>query len=127
MRISDWSSDVCSSDLINRYKPNQDFVQTGAGLIVRIQFAEQIVWIDKRVQSVEMARQQVLSTDQLRLQVDAFARYRVVDPLRMYITAGSESRVSDDLRPILGSSLRNELGKRSSHHRLRPEHGQGLQ
>src|SRR3546814_10195240 len=67
--------------------------------IVRIPFAEQIVWIDKRVQSVEMERQQVLSTDQLRLQVDAFARYRVVDPLRMYITAGSESRVSDELRP----------------------------
>src|SRR3546814_1310795 len=104
MRISDWSSDVCSSDLINRYKPNQDFGQTGAGLIVRIPFAEQNVWIDKRVQSVEMERQQVLSTDQLRLQVDAFARYRVVDPLRMYITAGHESRVSAELRPILGRS-----------------------
>ncbi|HEY9578776.1 MAG TPA: protease modulator HflC [Rhizorhapis sp.] len=109
--------------IINRYKPNQDFGQTGAGLIVRIPFAEQIVWIDKRVQSVEMERQQVLSTDQLRLQVDAFARYRVVDPLRMYITAGSESRVSDELRPILGSALRNELGKRSFSALLSPERG----
>src|SRR3546814_12718660 len=49
--------------IINRYKPNQDFGQTGAGLIVRIPFAEQIVWIDKSVQSVEMDRTQVLSTD----------------------------------------------------------------
>ena len=96
--------------IVNRFKTNEDFGNTGAGLIARIPYAEQIVWIDKRVLSVQMERQQVLSTDQLRLQVDAFARYRIVDPLRMYITAGSESRVSDELRPILGSALRNELG-----------------
>src|SRR3546814_3884196 len=72
---------------------------------------------------LEMERQQVLSTDQLRVRVDAFARYRVVDPLRMYITAGSESRVSDELRPILGSALRNELGKRSFSALLSPERG----
>ncbi|MBB4641195.1 protease modulator HflC [Rhizorhapis suberifaciens] len=110
--------------IVNRYKPNEDFGQTGAGLIARLPFAEQIVWIDKRVLSVEMERQQVLSTDQLRLQVDAFARYRIVNPLRMYITAGSESRVSDELRPILGSALRNELGKRPFAALLSPERGQ---
>ncbi|MBK5265269.1 MAG: protease modulator HflC [Alphaproteobacteria bacterium] len=109
--------------IVNRYKPNQDFGNTGAGLIARIPFAEQIVWIDKRVLSVEMERQQVLSTDQLRLQVDAFARYRIINPLRMYITAGSEGRVSDELRPILGSALRNELGKRPFAALLSPERG----
>src|SRR3546814_16808580 len=41
----------------------------------------------------------------------------------MYITAGSESRVSDELRPILGSALRNELGKRSFSALLSPERG----
>jgi len=110
--------------IVNRFKTNEDFGNTGAGLIARIPFAEQIVWIDKRVLSVQMERQQVLSTDQLRLQVDAFARYRIVDPLRMYITAGSESRVSDELRPILGSALRNELGKRPFAALLSPERGQ---
>ncbi len=93
--------------IINRYRPNEDFGKTGAGVILRVPFFDQIVWIDKRVLSVEMERQQVLSTDQLRLQVDAFARYRIVDPLRMYISAGSEEKVSDALRPILGSALRN--------------------
>jgi membrane protease subunit HflC len=69
-----------------------------------------------------MERQQVLSTDQLRLEVDAFARYRIVDPLRMYITArGSEDRVEAALRPILGSQLRNELGKRPFASLLSPE------
>ncbi|RVT41705.1 protease modulator HflC [Sphingobium algorifonticola] len=113
--------------IVNRYRPNEQFGYTGAGVILRIPFAEQIVWIDKRVLSVEMERQQVLSTDQLRLQVDAFARYRIVDPLRMYISAGSEDRVSEALRPILGSALRNELGKRPFAALLSPERGQVMQ
>jgi membrane protease subunit HflC len=110
--------------VINRYHPNEEFGRTGAGLIARWPFMDKIVWIDKRILSVDMERQQVLSTDQLRLQVDAFARYRIVDPLRMYISAGSEDRVSDQLRPILGSSLRNELGKRPFAALLSPERGQ---
>ncbi|ETI62163.1 membrane protease subunit HflC [Sphingobium sp. C100] len=110
--------------IVNRYRANESFGKTGAGLILRMPFVDQIVWIDKRVLSVEMERQQVLSTDQLRLQVDAFARYRIVDPLRMYIAAGSEERLSDALRPILGSALRNELGKRPFAALLSPERGQ---
>ena len=90
------------------------------GLIARMPFMEEIVWIDKRILSVEMDRQQVLSTDQLRLQVDAFARYRIVDPLRMYISARTEERVSDQLKPILGSALRNELGKRAVRRAAQP-------
>lgn len=109
--------------VVNPYKRGETFGRTGAGLNVRIPFTDQIVWIDKRIQSVEMDRQQVISTDQLRLQVDAFARYRVVDPLRMYISAGTEDRVSEALQPILGSSLRNELGKRPFAALLSPERG----
>jgi membrane protease subunit HflC len=110
--------------IVNRFEPNQEFGGTGAGLVARWPFIDQIVWIDKRILSVEMDRQQVLSTDQLRLQVDAFARYRIVDPLRMYISARSEDRVSEQLRPILGSALRNELGKRPFAALLSPERGQ---
>ncbi|QUT05989.1 protease modulator HflC [Sphingobium phenoxybenzoativorans] len=113
--------------IVNRYRPNEAFGATGAGIIARLPFAEQIVWIDKRVLAVEMERQQVLSTDQLRLQVDAFARYRIVDPLRMYISAGSEDRVSDALKPILGSALRNELGKRPFAALLSPERGRVME
>ena len=72
---------------------------------------EQIVWIDKRVLDVDMQPQQVLSTDQRRLEVSAFARYRIVDPLLMYIRARSEEQLQAQLRPILGSEVRNELGK----------------
>ena len=110
--------------IVNRYQTGQDFGQTGAGLISKIPFAEQLVWIDKRILDVEMEQQQVLSTDQLRLQVDAFARFRITDPLRMFIAAGNEARVADELRPILGSALRNELGKRPFAALLSPERGQ---
>ncbi|TMJ18419.1 MAG: protease modulator HflC [Alphaproteobacteria bacterium] len=110
--------------ILNRYRPNEDFGQTGAGLAVRMPFVDRIVWIDKRIQSLEMENQQVISSDQLRLQVDAFARYRIVDPLRMYMSARTEARVSEQLQPILGSALRNELGRRPFAALLSPERGQ---
>ena len=110
--------------IINRYQSDIPFGKTGAGLLWKIPFIEQVVWIDKRIRDVEMEQQQVLSTDQLRLQVDAFARFRITDPLRMYIAAGSEERVSEELRPILGSALRNELGQRPFAALLSPERGE---
>jgi membrane protease subunit HflC len=107
--------------IINSYDPARPFGTVGAGIAWRIPIAENVVWLDKRVRDIDMERQQVLSTDQLRLEVDAFARYRVVDPLRMYIAARTEDRVESALRPILGSQLRNELGKRPFGSLLSPE------
>jgi len=109
---------------LNKYRHGEPFGQTGAGLAARIPFVEQIHWIDKRIQSISMENQQVLSTDQRRLGVDAFARYRIVDPLRMYISARTEENVSNQLRPILASALRNELGRRPFAALLSPERGQ---
>lgn len=98
--------------LVRFGKPDRILGATQAGINWRIPFVDTTVWVDKRVRPVDMERQQVLSTDQRRLEVDAFARYRIVDPLQMYIAARSEDRLSQALRPILGSELRNELGKR---------------
>ena len=97
--------------ILNRYEAGRPIGAAGAGISYRIPMAEQIVWIDKRVQDVDMQRQQVLSTDQRRLEVDAFARYRIVDPLLMYIRARNEDQLREQLRPILGSEVRNELGR----------------
>ena len=97
--------------IYNEYQPGRPIGAAGAGINYRIPFMEQLVWIDKRVLDVDMQTQQVLSTDQRRLQVDAFARYRIVNPLLMYIRARSEEQLKEQLRPILGSEVRNELGK----------------
>jgi len=102
-------------------KPDRILGATQAGINFRVPLFEQIVWIDKRVQSVDMDRQQVLSTDQRRLEVDAFARYRIVNPLLMYIRAGDEERLRKALVPILGSEIRNELGKQPFAALLSPE------
>jgi membrane protease subunit HflC len=73
------------------------------------------------VQDVDMQRQQVISTDQRRLEVDAFARYRIVDPQLMYVRAGTEKQLTEQLRPILGSEVRNELGRIEFASLLTPE------
>ncbi|MCL6729853.1 protease modulator HflC [Sphingomonas hankyongi] len=107
--------------ILNRYEAGRPIGAQGAGISWRLPFAEQMVWIDKRVQDVDMQRQQVLSTDQRRLEVDAFARYRIVDPLLMYIRARNEQQLRDQLRPILGSEVRNELGRIEFASLLTPE------
>lgn len=110
--------------IVNAWQPNQVFGQSGAGLIARIPFVDKIVWIDKRVQDLELDNTPVLSTDQTRLEVDAYARYRIVNPRQMRNAVGGEDRIPDQLRPILGSALRNELGKRRFVELLSPERGQ---
>ena len=107
--------------ILNQYRANQPLGSAGAGLNWRIPFVDNLVWVDKRVLDVDMERRQVTSTDQQRLEVDAFARYRIVDPLRMYIRARSVDGLQGALVPNLGSELRNELGKRPFASLLSPE------
>src|SRR5205814_5778919 len=52
--------------ILNQYEPGRPIGAAGAGISWRIPIAEQVVWIDKRVQDVDMQRQQVISTDQRR-------------------------------------------------------------
>ncbi len=107
--------------VLNRFEEGRPIGAAGAGISWRLPFAEEVVWIDKRIQNVDMQRQQVLSTDQRRLEVDAFARYRIVNPVLMYVRARTEQQLTEQLRPILGSEVRNELGKVSFASLLTPE------
>jgi membrane protease subunit HflC len=113
--------------VVNRFRPDTDFGKTGAGLTWRIPFFEQVITVDKRVLDVSMERQQVTSADQQRLEVDAFARFRVIDPVKMYQTAGTVDRVAEQLQPILNSVLRQELGKRTFASLLTAERGQAME
>ena len=107
--------------VLNQYQANRPIGAAGAGISFRIPFVDDLVWIDKRVQDVDMAPQQVLSTDQRRLQVDAFARYRIVNPLLMYISSTTVENLQGQLRTILGSEVRNELAKQPFAALLSPE------
>ena len=113
---------------VNRYKPGETLGSTGAGLMARVPFFDSVVWLDKRVLDVDLDDLAVLSTDQRPLQVDAYARFRIVDPLRALqavgLASGAEDRVTSALVQLFGSALRNELGKRDFSVLLSPERGQ---
>ena len=114
--------------VVNRWRANEQFGSTGAGVIARVPMMDRLVWVDKRVLDVDLDNTPVISTDQLRLEVDAYARFRIVDPLKAVVSTGSasntEQRVIDALQPLFGSALRNELGKRQFAALLSPERGQ---
>lgn len=107
--------------ILNQFRAGEPLGADGAGINWKLPFFDTVVWIDKRVLDVDMERRQVTSTDQQRLDVDAFARYRIIDPLRMYIRARSVEGLQSALVPNLGSELRNELGKRPFASLLSPE------
>jgi membrane protease subunit HflC len=81
------------------------------GLEFKIPFVDSVVYIDKRILDVENPAQEVIASDQKRLVVDAFARYRVSDPLRFYQTLGSVERANSQLTTLLNSALRRVLGE----------------
>ena len=112
--------------VINRFRPNTEFGSTGAGLTWRVPFLERLVRIDRRILSVDMQPQEVLSTDQLRLEVDAYARFRIIDPVKMVRTAGTTERVKEQIQPILTSVLRQELGKRTFQSLLNADRGAAM-
>lgn len=113
---------------VNVWHAGEVFGSTGAGLIARVPFVDKLVWVNKRVLDVDYDNQQVLSSDQLRLEVDAYARFRIIDPLKAVnatgSTASTEIRVTEALQPLLGTSIRNELGKQSFAILLTPERDQ---
>ncbi len=107
--------------IVNAYDAKAKFGDTDAGLVVKVPFLENVVYIDKRVLDLDMPQQTVLSTDQRLLVVDAFARFRIIDPQRMYQTVGTEENVKEALARILASRLRNELGRQPFAALLSPE------
>lgn len=107
--------------IVNEYDAKAAYGTSGAGLVAKVPFIEDVIFVDKRIINLDMPEQQVLSTDQRQLVVDAFARFRVVDPLRMVQTVGTVQSTTDALARILGSRLRNELGKQPFAALLSPE------
>lgn len=81
-----------------------------AGLHFKLPLIQNAIYIDKRVLDFDAPAEEVILGDQKRLVVDAFARYRIVDPLRFYQTVGSEAVLRGRIDTILDASLRKVLG-----------------
>lgn len=112
--------------IFNMFRPDQPYGQTGAGLQLRIPFVEQVQLVDRRVLDLDMERTQVLSNDQQRLQVDAYARYRIIDPVKLVERAGNERQLESQLLPILTSVVRQELGRRPFSALINAERGTAM-
>jgi membrane protease subunit HflC len=112
--------------IFNMFRPDVPYGQTGAGVHFRIPFIEQVQMIDRRVLDLDMERTQVLSNDQQRLQVDAYARYRIIDPVKLVEKAGNERQLEAQLLPILTSVLRQELGRRPFSALINAERGTAM-
>ena len=86
---------------------------TTPGLQVKIPFIQNVVFLDRRILSLDPAPEEVIASDQKRLIVDAFARFKIVDPLKFYISVGNERVARSRLATIINSRLRSVLGKQS--------------
>ena len=86
-------------------------VITEPGLNFKAPFIDTIITIDKRILDLENPAQEVIASDQKRLVVDAFARYRIKDALRFYQSIGSIQAANIQLTTLLNASLRRVLGE----------------
>jgi membrane protease subunit HflC len=80
------------------------------GLHLKRPLLENVIYIDKRVLDFEPPAEEVTASDAKRLVVDAFARFRIVDPLAFYRTLGSEQAARSRLGSTISGSLRRVLG-----------------
>ena len=83
------------------------------GLQVKIPFIQNVVFIDRRILSLDPAPEEVIASDQKRLIVDAYARFKIVDPLKFYVSVGDERVARSRLATIINSRLRSVLGTQS--------------
>ena len=110
----------------NQFDPDEPFGQTGAGLVARIPVLERVQMVDRRILDLDMEGETVLSNDQQRLEVNAYARFRIFDPVLFVERAGTEDQLRNQLEPILTSVLRQELGRRTFASLLTPERGNAM-
>ena len=84
------------------------------GLKMKVPFVENVVMFDKRNLAIEAAQEEITASDQQRLVVDAFVRYRISQPLLYYRTLRDEQTASDRIERLVNSSLRQVLGTATS-------------
>lgn len=88
--------------------------QTGEekpGLYFKWPFMENVLLFDKRVLDLDLPVQALLTADRQNLEVDAFVRYRIIDPLRFYQSVGNLGLANQRLSSFANASLRNVLAR----------------
>ena len=105
---------------------NPKKVITTAGLQWKIPFVQNVVFLDRRILSLDPTPEEVIASDQKRLIVDAYSRFKIIDPLKFYISLGNEMVARSRLATIINSRIRNVLGKQSLATLLSEERGRQM-
>ena len=81
------------------------------GLYAKMPFLQEVLVFDRRLLDFDAPAEEVIASDQKRLVVDAFSRYRITDPLKYYQTVGDERLLRPRLAAIINSNIRRVLGQ----------------
>jgi membrane protease subunit HflC len=84
------------------------------GLKIKAPFVENVVKLGKLNLALESDEEEIIASDQERLVVDAFLRYRISDPLQYFRSLRNEQTAADRLERLMNSSLREVLGSAPS-------------
>ena len=84
------------------------------GLKFKLPFIQNVVYIDKRILGFDAPSEEIIASDQRRLVVDSFARFRITNPLRFYQTVNNEAGVRSRLGTVMNSALRRVLASQDS-------------
>ncbi len=99
-------------------------VLTEPGLYFKVPLIENVHYVDKRVLDLDLPVQTILSTDRQNLEVDAFSRYRVIDPLRFYQAVNNVQNANARLTSFTNSAMRNVLANASTTDIIRTRRGE---
>ena len=88
-------------------------VVTKPGLQFKIPFIQDAVFIDSRLLNLDPQPEEMILSDQKRIIVDSFARYRIVDPLKFFQTVRNETTFSDRFGRIINASVRGVIAQYS--------------
>jgi membrane protease subunit HflC len=82
-----------------------------AGISYKIPLVQNAIFFDKRIIDLALPEQEVIASDQKRLLINAFAKYKITDPVKFYTTVVNNQGLANKLAGILDSSLRQVIGE----------------
>jgi membrane protease subunit HflC len=81
------------------------------GMKAKIPLVQNVIYFDKRILDLGIEDQEVIASDQKRLIINAFTKYKIIDPLKFYTTVRTQAIIESKLSSILDSSLRQIIGE----------------
>jgi membrane protease subunit HflC len=112
-KLSTFTVDPMEQALVLRFGQPVGDVIDASGLHAKVPFIDNVVYIDRRILSLDNDRQEVLVAENQRLDVDTFVRYRISDPLLFFQSVGTVAGAESQLGGLLNSALRRVLSEAS--------------